>query len=955
MAITPGSDVNQEVEPLPRGSVVERNGALSRQFFNWFQGKDRMLGEIISGVNRNRQNIVQLEVDYQAADGTLSSAYIAADAVVFANSELSNATLSTNLTAAFQAADSTLQGQINTNVANITTLQSTTATNSSAIATLQTNLTAETTARQSADTALQNDINTRATVTQLQTAETNLTGAIATVQTNLTAETTARTNADTALQSDINTRATVTQLQTAESTLNAAIATSATNLTAAYQAADATLQSDINTRATSAALSAESSARASGDSANATSITNLSASVTKLAVASGPINVADTEYFTNLRGGDPLTIADATLYTPSVVNDSSIGRALRNVWTAAGNNTLTKQLFEIDTSKTYRVRIVYRVSTLPTDGTANLSALVAGVIPSSSFSNPAIVFVPSFNVSVTTRQVAEFTISSAASSATNATYPGSGSTHFRVGLRQGSNETTTVDIATIEVFDATAETSNAANITTLQSTTATNTSAISTLTTNLSAEVTNRTNADTALQTDINTRATSAALTAESTARASGDSANATSITNLTATVTANRDDQDAVTWSDVARIWDWSDGTVQGWSAVNSTIAAAADGGLVVTQSGGNTDIHIRTPSGLTITGSRYYKVVADVECVTLGSAGAHDLTLFYSTGGHGESSSFNDFPRNNAAFTAAGERRLCVYDMDTQATGAPDWITSTITRVRLDLPQRSGSVWKVHSFKVVGINTQTSIANVTNIAEAYATNDAAKARLVWTVNTSTNAATIEQTAATGFSDGTWNGSAIKLSADLLELLAKDINFGTNTTFEDTYGTISTTKNNKRLRMLGPFPASDDIVLWFGPTSVSLNSESKTNGHFALGTDGKIYLGNAELTISGTLDFTYTNGFVKTLIGNGTNTTNQVSFTGTGGSGSGYTFAHELILTSTTGPTPTISSSSGSPITVSATGVVGDTVIFFVQTTVTDSAGNKATKSRGGLLNWDI
>lgn len=97
--------------------------------------------------------------------------------------------------------------------------------------------------------------------------------------------------------------------------------------------------------------------------------------------------------------------------------------------------------------------------------------------------------------------------------------------------------------------------------------------------------------------------------------------------------------------------------------------------------------------------------------------------------------------------------------------------------------------------------------------------------------------------------------------------------------------------------------------------------------------------IGNQNITIS------RTNGFVKTRNGAGTITSDSVSFSSTGGSGTGYTYAHELLATYTTGPTPTISSASGSPITASAAGAVpGDEIRGFVQTAVTDSAGNKAT-----------
>jgi hypothetical protein len=138
---------------------------------------------------------------------------------------------------------------------------------------------AETTARISADTALQDDINTRALTTAL------------------TAETTARINADTTLQDDINTRA-LTSALTAETNArisadnalqgdintNAdAINTNANNIgqeIANRQIADTTLQNDINTRALTSALTAETNARISADNAlqgdinaNATAIT----------------------------------------------------------------------------------------------------------------------------------------------------------------------------------------------------------------------------------------------------------------------------------------------------------------------------------------------------------------------------------------------------------------------------------------------------------------------------------------------------------------------------------------------------------------------------------------------------------------------------------------------------------------------------------------------------------
>ena len=72
MSVTPITDIQNEPEPLPRGPVVDKNGEVTRNYRNWFQGKDRKLGEIISGVNQTNTNIVQLETDLTFAVVTLS-------------------------------------------------------------------------------------------------------------------------------------------------------------------------------------------------------------------------------------------------------------------------------------------------------------------------------------------------------------------------------------------------------------------------------------------------------------------------------------------------------------------------------------------------------------------------------------------------------------------------------------------------------------------------------------------------------------------------------------------------------------------------------------------------------------------------------------------------------------------------------------------------------------------
>ena len=269
------SNIDTAQENLPRDPITDGSGQITRGWRNYLESRGRRLGEIISGVNLNRQSIVDLSTSVTTNLGIETAARIAADAVVAADATSANATLSTTLTAAFQAADASLQTQIN-NRATISRVDTVESDAASARAIITANLSAETTARTNADTALQTDINTRATNTRVDTVESNAASALASSSASLTA---AYQAADTALQADINTRATVTQLATAESNATSANATLSSTLTAAYQAADATLQTDINTRATSAALTSESAARASADSALASSITSLTATV----------------------------------------------------------------------------------------------------------------------------------------------------------------------------------------------------------------------------------------------------------------------------------------------------------------------------------------------------------------------------------------------------------------------------------------------------------------------------------------------------------------------------------------------------------------------------------------------------------------------------------------------------------------------------------------------------
>lgn len=138
----------------------------------------------------------------------------------------------------------------------------------------------------------------------------------------------------------------------------------------------------------------------------------------------------------------------------------------------------------------------------------------------------------------------------------------------------------------------------------------------------------------------------------------------------------------------------------------------------------------------------------------------------------------------------------------------------------------------WQGHYIPINdGAGAQVQGADVSVLKQAFVGSDGkALARLALTAAASGNPALLELLDGDG-------GSSIALKA------AK-IFFGSSTVFEDTHNTFYTGSGGYRYRDRGPFGASSDLLIWYGPTSVALNSETKTNGVFAVATDGGFYGG---------------------------------------------------------------------------------------------------------------
>jgi hypothetical protein len=453
-----------------------------------------------------------------------------------------------------------------------------------------------------------------------------------------------------------------------------------------------------------------------------------------------------------------------------------------------------------------------------------------------------------------------------------------------------------------------------------------------------------------------------AAIVSESATRASADAAAATTVSNLQASFSGRQIlngnpffDEGPVTTSGVIppRWANWASGAA-------SFVEAKPWGGVglhVRQDSLTGTPINVGWLQDLghgSVRGSNKYKIRADLarESGSLVSSGV--LISWY------------DAANSNVAI----DRMYFGLDADTSGVvsaygdGRRVWeqivtAPATATKVVIYAMQAwsgfggaaQASTPQLRWFECSISHISSETAGVTELREALSTGNSSLARLLLSVNTGTNVATIEAAAFSG--DGTWNGSAITLQADLIRLLARNINFGTRTEFEDTRGTIYNTEASKRLRILGPFGASNDLVLWYGLDSVALQSETKTNGIFAIATDGLVYLGASSL--SAPMSVSHSGSYVATRFGTGTLNTGSITLTPAGGSGS-YTYSHQLIVTSNPdGIAVQLNSPTSATFSISAPSTAPvKAVEYLVVSTVTDSVGRVAQYVRGGSLIWE-
>ena len=153
------------------------------------------------------------------------------------------------------------------------------------------------------------------------------------------------------------------------------------------------------------------------------------------------------------------------------------------------------------------------------------------------------------------------------------------------------------------------------------------------------------------------------------------------------------------------------------------------------------------------------------------------------------------------------------------------------------------------------------------------------------------------------------------------------------------TSGSIDLTSGSYVAYHGAGFGVSSDLILWYGLASTARGSATKTNGVFALATDGKVYHNTAELSSPVKLSFSAAINDVSSPF------TGTITVTATGGAG-GYTYLWYK-GPDEAGISASFSATTTATVTISASLGAGDDSTGRAYVVVTDSAGSTAIGSQ--------
>ncbi len=206
------------------------------------------------------------------------------------------------------------------------------------------------------------------------------------------------------------------------------------------------------------------------------------------------------------------------------------------------------------------------------------------------------------------------------------------------------------------------------------------------------SEATARADADSTLATQISTLeadidTVSSAVQTEALARADGDAAGAVSLASAITTVQARINANVGVS----TRLYWGFDTSVEGWTAGNATVTAS-NGRITWTPTAANGALTRVLAGGDHYLGSTAPVVRARVRRIS--GTGVWEGRMYYSTASHTYTSTYNKQIAQPEDVTAWNELE---WDMSALTAGGNDYMSNTITGLRLDLVSDATSSWEI------------------------------------------------------------------------------------------------------------------------------------------------------------------------------------------------------------------------------------------------------------------
>ena len=479
---------------------------------------------------------------------------------------------------------------------------------------------------------------------------------------------------------------------------NAAGSASAASTSATAAATSATNAGNSATAAATSASTASTQATNAGNSATSAASSAVTAqSVANRILPDRPAIAAD---FITTLGSTP--DASTPMSSGTVVAVAGEGD-VRQI-TGARVGIYTRGGFAVASGKTYRAESRQRVTV---DGISN-RAVVALQVFDVSWANLGVLATTVDATAIVADGWQNFSYERTAAQvlASFAT-----AAYVRAGVIVNDNPSNaysgaTTQVATLALRDVTAEAAAAASATAASTSASSASTSATAAGTSATAANTSATNA----ATSAGAASTSATNAATSATTAAGHAATASS-----QAVVAARSASDA-SFLDAYAAYTFVS-TIEGFTANHMTLTATSTG---MTALATNTDPWF-AKSGLSFAGSRFTRVIVDLTRTVARSGGNWDGNLYYSTSGHSYTGSFYKNVTNDPVLNV---RTTLSFDMTALTAGTTDWVSNTITGLRLDLDNNvSGSQFTIHSIRIVGPNTAQPAAEAAAAATSAST----------------------------------------------------------------------------------------------------------------------------------------------------------------------------------------------------------------------------------------